>query len=286
MLLVILVSFFISTFVVKRINIIANTAQKIIETGDLSQRISIQSSWDDLSNLAQTLNSLLQKVEELMHGIRDVSDNISHDLRTPLTRLRNDLEKLKDGNHTKDNIETITKEADHILETFNALLRITNIEKSARHQKFEPSNLSNIIADVIDLYSAVAEEKKIGITSEITSDIIISGDRNLLFQAVANIIDNAIKFSPEHSTITVNLSDTKTHQILTIADQGCGVEKNETERIFDRFYRGDKSRSKAGTGLGLSLVKAIFDLHKANIEVTNNNPGLKIKIIFPKINKL
>lgn len=276
MMAVILVSFFISLFVVNRINIIAGTAKQIMDTGDLSARISIRSSWDDLSNLAQVLNGLLSRVEELMLGIRDVSDSIAHDLRTPITRLRNHLEELKQRTEDPATVERIIDEADSILNTFNALLRIANIEKSARHQTFSRVNMLTLLDDVIDLYEPLAEQANIGIENQLTSQITLHGDKDLLFQAISNIMDNAIKFSPKNSTITVSAQQTRKHTQLCIADQGPGIDSTSKDRVFDRFYRAEKSRTTVGSGLGLSLVKAVCDLHQIDIALGDNQPGLQV----------
>lgn len=274
MLAVILVSFFISSFVVSRINIIANTAKKIMDTGDLSARISINSSWDDLSNLAQVLNNLLDRIEDLMLGIRDVSDSIAHDLRTPLTRLRNHLEDIKKTSEQPENIDTIIQEADDILNTFNALLRIANIEKSARHQKFTTISVKTITNDVIELYEPLAEDANIALTLELSEDAEIQGDKDLLFQAISNLMDNAIKFSPANSEIKITLNKS----YLSISDQGTGIDDKNIDRVFDRFYRAEQSRTTTGSGLGLSLVKAVCDLHNIKITLKTNNPGLFVSL--------
>ncbi len=271
MLMVILVSFFISNFVVSRINIIARTANDIMETGDLSRRISIDTDWDDLSNLSQTLNQLLNKIEILLNGIRDVSDNIAHDLRTPLTHLRNELSEPIDTASQRKMIA----EADNLLDTFNALLRISNIEKGKRHQPFTELHVKDIIQDVIELYEPVAEDKNVNIITNL-HEMNIKGDKDLLFQIFSNILDNAIKFSPNNKSIKITIKD----KTLTIADQGNGIAEEELDKVLNRFYRADKSRNTPGTGLGLSLVKAITDLHKAKIELSNINPGLSVSITF------
>lgn len=280
MMAVILVSFFISSFVVSRINIIASTAKQIMDTGDLSARISINSSWDDLSNLAQVLNNLLDRIENLMFGIRDVSDSIAHDLRTPLTRLRNHLEDIKKTSQQPEDVDKIINEADDILKTFNALLRIANIEKSTRHQKFTEVDIRTLVCDVIELYEPLAEHSDITIKDNLQANITIQGDKDLLFQAISNIMDNAIKFSPENSAITVSLKRKKNKTSLSIADQGIGIAPQNKERVFDRFYRAEHSRTTSGSGLGLSLVKAICDLHKINISLRDNTPGLAVELSF------
>nr|MBI1231060.1 hypothetical protein [Cytophagales bacterium] len=281
MLMVILVSFFISNFVVSRINIIGRTANDIMLTGDLSRRISIDTSWDDLSNLAQILNKLLERIETLISGIRDVSDNIAHDLRTPLTRLRNNLENLKkEVSMEAYKVDPILEEADHLLSTFNSLLRITNLEKGTKEKTFTDIDLDNLLSDVIELYDPIAEAKDIRLEYQKAHVPYIQGDRNLIFQCFANLVDNAIKFSEKNQKVLVQLQEDQKIITVQVHDQGVGISKAEKQKVFDRFYRTDKSRHKNGNGLGLSLVKAILDLHAANIELLDNNPGLIVSVSF------
>jgi signal transduction histidine kinase len=276
--LVVLVSFVISTFVVSRINTIASTAREIMDTGDLSRRISIDTQWDDLSNLAQVLNGFLARVESLMDGIREVSNNIAHDLRTPLTHLRNQIEELKSQTVTDADIDALLVESDQILAIFHSLLRIANIEKSRRHQAFEDVNLSALLQDVAELYEPVAEEKNICLILQREGRHIIKGDKHLLFQLFANVLGNAIKFSPPDSEVSVKIDTDKSGVSVFIDDHGPGISTSEKEAVFRRFYRGDASRSTEGSGLGLSLVKAIVDLHQGNIVLEDNNPGLRVQV--------
>ena len=275
---VVLVSFVISTFVVNRINTIAATAREIMDTGDLSRRISIDTNWDDLSNLAQVLNGFLGRVESLMDGIREVSNNIAHDLRTPLTHLRNQIEELKSQPVTDVEIDALLAESDHILAIFHSLLRIANIEKSTRHQAFEEVNLSALLHDVVEFYEPVAEEKNIRLSMRQEDRPITKGDRHLLFQLFANVLGNAIKFSPSDSEVSVRIDADKNGLNIVIADHGPGIQASEKEAVFRRFYRGDASRSTEGNGLGLSLVKAIVDLHQGTIALEDNNPGLRVRV--------
>lgn len=272
--IVVLVSFIISRFVVIRINTIAQTARNIIDTGDLSQRIQINTKWDDLSNLAQVLNHFLERNEALMDGVREVSNNIAHDLRTPLTHLRNQIEDMKSRNLKENDMDELLAEADHILAIFNSLLRISNIEKGKSYQAFEEIKLHTLIGDVVELFEPVAEEKNIHIQYKKSSDIHVSGDRHLLFQLFANIISNAIKFSPEGSEVIISATQSE----VIIADRGTGIADAEKELVFRRFYRSDSSRNMEGNGLGLSLVKAIIDLHHGSIALEDNHPGLRVKI--------
>jgi signal transduction histidine kinase len=268
---VVIISFVLSIFVVSRINNIGVTAKEIIETGDLSRRISIDTKWDDLSNLAHLLNGLLERAEHQVDDIRQVTDSIAHDLRTPLTRLKNQLELAK--------LPEIAAEADRIIETFNALLRISNIEKGKNRGEFKEHDLYNIVADVIDLYEPLVEQKNIELTRNLES-FKYSCDKDLLFQAAANLLDNAIKFTPKNGKIEVVLQD----GVLSIADTGMGVADADKDKVFTRFFRADSSRNTAGNGLGLSLVAEVIKLHKARIKLEDNQPnGLKVVVSFNTI---
>lgn len=280
MLIVIAVSFIISYFVVSRINRIGSIAAQIIETGDITQRVPQDSNWDDLSMLAQMLNDLLDRIEFLMQGMRDVGDSIAHDLRTPLTRLRNELEQAIITPKQAMQPQQLLQEADHILNSFNTLLRISNIEKAKRHQPFKPVNLTNLLQDVIELYEPLAEEKNIAFQSTLAALPPFAGDRDLLFQLFANLLDNAIKFSPNNSEITLTLSHKKKRPIITISDGGIGIPPDERDKVFTRFYRADHSRNQKGNGLGLSLVKAALEIHKGTISLQDNQPGLRVIITF------
>jgi signal transduction histidine kinase len=281
MLMVVLVSFAISHFVVSRINRIAHTACLIMETGDLSQRISIDSQWDDLSSLSQVLNSFLAQIESLMTGIREVSNNIAHDLRTPLTGLRSDIESLKGTAVTEENLDDLLAEADRILSIFQSLLRIANLERGKRHQSFGPVNLGVVLHDVIELYEPLAEEKQMEIQTHIPPSLMVLGDADLLFQLFANLLDNAIKFSPSHATVRLEASSHPQQVSVVIADQGPGVAPAEKEKLFQHFYRGDASRTAPGHGLGLSLVKAIITQHRGQILLEDATPGLRVQVHLP-----
>lgn len=280
MCVVVLVSFLISTFVVARINLIAQTAKDIMDTGDLSRRISIEGDWDDLSNLAQVLNRLLEQVESLMQGVRDVSNNIAHDLRTPLTRLRNQLEDGSKQGLDKEQVRELLGEADMLLSVFGSLLRIARIEKSGTRESFSDVDLGVILDDVVELYEPVAEEREIAISKQIDTQQTIKGDRDLLFQLFANLLDNAIKYSHDQGEVDISLHHDGGKTTVCIADKGVGISEEERERVFERFYRSDKSRATEGCGLGLSLVKAIIDMHDAHITLEDNAPGLRVVIGF------
>ncbi|MEC7577516.1 MAG: HAMP domain-containing sensor histidine kinase, partial [Pseudomonadota bacterium] len=193
----------------------------------------------------------------------------------PLTRMRNHIEDLQ-SRSSDPAYESLLDEADHLLNTFTALLRITRIETEQQRTHFDQISLDQIMSDVISFYAPLAEEKQISLTSSlIESDI--KGDKDLIFQAFANILDNAIKFTPENGTITVKMDMNGPKQIrIIIEDSGHGIKKEDLEKVFDRFYRADMSRNKAGVGLGLSLVRAVISLHKGDITLENSGNGLRI----------
>jgi len=276
--IVALTSYIISQFVVSGTNKIAVTAREIMDTGDLSRRIDMATRWDDLSYMGSVLNRCFDKIETLMDGISHVSDNIAHDLKTPLTRLKNHVAELSDKAHKigdedlANNADGLIAEADHLLNIFNALLRISRLEAGSQKVNFAPVGFDKVVYDAMELYEPIAEDKNITIITEI-EDVTIHGDRDLLFQAAANLIDNAIKFTPENGTVKIELArDAQAEQgVLSITDSGIGVTEGDLEKIFDRFYRSDKSRNIKGSGLGLSLVKAIVDLHDGMIGYKNEN---------------
>lgn len=280
MLAVVLVSFGISHFVVSRINRIGAIAQKIVDTSDLSQRLVIDSRWDDLSILSEVLNGFLNKIEDLMNGVREVSNNIAHDLRTPLSGLRSDIEALKGRAPDDQQIDLLLADADRILAIFHALLRIANIEKGKRTRFMADVDLEKIIRDVAELYEPVAEERNIQLDIKTAPPVSVKGDSDLLFQLFANILDNAIKFSPPGSVIRLYTGDERGQIMAFIEDEGSGIPDSEKAKVFKHFYRGDTSRSSPGNGLGLSLVHAVAEQHHAHVALEDAAPGLRVRVTF------
>ncbi len=253
-------SFAIAVYVVNRINRMSQTADKIIKTGNLQERLEIDSNWDDLSSLSLVFNQMLDTIESSVNNIKSVTDSIAHDLRTPLSRLRNTLEKIEDDQLREDT----TQEADNLLNMFNSLLRISGLETTNKKEGFCTTDVRAIVEDVVDLYHPLAEERDITLSSELDA-VTMLADPNLLFQAVANVLDNAIKYSNENSVVTVQLSTTASHIVIAVNDAGIGVGEHEIVNLERRFYRADGSRTSKGNGLGLSLVSAIVKLHDGNI---------------------
>jgi signal transduction histidine kinase len=280
MMAVVIVSYLISTFVVSRTNHIADIAQNIIDTGDLSRRIDIDSRWDDLSAMAIVLNMLLAKIDDLMIGIRRVADNIAHDLRTPLTRLRNNIEMIEADDKNEQQLQKVINDANHILSTFHAVLRISKIENAPSKENFKICDIGRILHDIVELYEPLADEKRILLIHNNSGSFEYYGDTDLLFQMVSNIIDNAIKFTPDQGKIVVSISKQNEKIHIAIEDSGIGIPESDFKYVFDRFFRGERSRTIQGNGLGLSMVQAVVRLHNGQIALENLNPGLKVHIIL------
>jgi signal transduction histidine kinase len=280
-----LIGFLMGAMILKRVRLIHQTADTVIRTGDLSARIPAEHATGDFKPLADTFNNMLERIEDLVAGIRQVSDNIAHDLRTPLTRLNHHIEALKKGEDV--NIDNIADETNRIIATFNALLRIANIEHGKRRSAFSSVDLKALLNDLHEYYTLLAQEKNITLNMDLPMVIPrITGDKDLLFQAFSNMIENAMKFTPEEGHITIRAlnKDEKIHIILT--DTGSGIPDEDKSEVFGRFYRVEASRHTPGNGLGLALVKAVMDIHKAQIYLEDNTPrGLSVTVIFSNINK-
>jgi len=262
----------------RRIELINQTSRNII-TGDLSQRIPTRGTSDELDQLAGNLNTMLDEIERLMSGIRHVSDNIAHDLRTPLTRLRNRLEQLQinleSDSPYKEQVEQSIADADQLLSTFSALLRIARIESGSHKGDFASVNLTALVRDAAELYEAVADEKQLHFSTNAADSVIIDGDRDLLFQALINLLDNAVKYTPKGGKLSLTLQRIDNGAEISVSDNGPGIPEEERDKVGQRFYRLERSRSTPGNGLGLSLVKAVAKLHHAALILEDNHPGLK-----------
>ena len=269
---------------VRKIERINQTTQSIM-SGDLSRRVPVTGRNDDFDQVADNLNQMLDRIQMLMEDIRRVSDNIAHDLRTPLARLRQHLEeaRLQEDPASKSaiNLEQSIKEADSLLTTFNALLRIARIEAGQVKAGFSTIDFHTLLEDIVEFYEPLIEEKNQSLDTTLEANIISQGDRDLLFQALANVIENAIKFTPVHGNLSISLIRLSTELIITIADDGPGIPASERDKVFRRFYRLDQSRGSSGNGLGLSMVAAVISLHSGTITLEDNIPGLRTIIRLP-----
>ncbi len=284
LILIAVAGFLISIFVVTRINRFADTAHEIITTGDLTKRLEVDSRWDDLSFLAGVLNEMLEKIETLMAGVQHITDTVAHDLRTPLARVRNKLERVSMESNAQEQdihemISPLVREVDGLLKTFNALLSLSSLESGRQGLKFESFDLEKVVMDAIELYTPLAEEKNQAITVN-TNPVNYLGDRDLIFQVIANLLDNAIKFTQHDGKIEVCLETDNDYYTITIADNGPGIPIASVEKVFERFYRDQGQQHQVGSGLGLSLVLAVLNLHQAKITLEDNEPGLKVLLHF------
>ncbi len=292
----------VSRDLLRRIDEVTRTSRSIM-AGDMSERVPVDGSGDELDRLAVSLNAMLERMEHLMNGLREVSDNIAHDLKTPLSRMRNRVETALRENEAGDYREVLEKtieESDELIRTFNALLSIARIEAGGRSNNFARNDLQEIIRDVAELYEPVAEENNMKLETVSNPALYADIDRQLLGQAVANLVDNAIKYgatamSKDHAgglkgRIRLEAGRMKKELgkgredgiFIAVADNGCGIPEDEIANAMKRFGRLEKSRSKPGTGLGLSLVAAVAKLHDGELILEDNRPGLMARIIIPR----
>jgi signal transduction histidine kinase len=274
--------------VVRRIEAINQASRDIME-GDLSRRIPVGGSGDEFDQLADGLNRMLARIEALMAGVRQVSDNIAHDLRTPLTRLRTKLELLRAeidaalgaAHPASAAAEQTIADAEEMLVTFNALLRIARIESGSQRAAFAEVNLAPLAGDVAELYDPVAADKGQTLTVAAANPAPVVGDRDLLFQALSNLVDNAVKYTPEGGRVSLSVAPRANAVVIEVADTGPGIPRELHGEVFRRFFRADDSRSTPGSGLGLSMVEAVVALHGGSIALDDNRPGLRVRVRLP-----
>ena len=278
----------LSRNILNRISAINRTSIEIMD-GDLSQRLPVGLIDDELNQLSANLNLMLDRLNKLMIGMKDVSDNIAHDLRTPLNKIRTNLEVTLMSNPTSENyknsIQEVIQDIDIVINTFNSLLAISRVESGSLSLDKEKIDINKMLENVIDLWEPLAEEREIILINQCDQDVQLEGNRNLLSQAISNLIDNAIKYGPNGNKINVGAKLEKDNVILWISDNGPGIPDSDKERVLERFTRLDISRNTQGTGLGLSLVNSSIKFHKGSISFLDSNPnGLIVKLELPKIN--
>jgi hypothetical protein len=265
-------------------------ASRSIMAGDLSQRVPVSGSGDELDQLSVSLNQMLDQIERLMAGMKEISSNVAHDLRTPLTRLRSRVEAaLRTGEPAaqKAALEKTIEEADSLLATFNALLSIARTEAGQVLEALKPVDLRELVTDLAELFAPMAEELGGSLELSANDTVLVKADRQLLAQALSNLLDNALKYgvapgrnSPE---IALSLKHSADEAIIAVADRGPGIPDKDRGRVTERFVRLDRARTLPGSGLGLSLAQAIARLHNGKLLLKDNAPGLLVELVLPRI---
>lgn len=280
--------FFVGRRALKRIDSVSAASRRIM-AGDLSGRLPVSGSGDEFDRLSTNLNIMLARIAELNEGLKQVSDNIAHDLKTPLTRLRNRAEAALAGKQSADEYRDVMKqtieESDQLIRTFNAILMIARLEAGYSSETMSNVDLGEIAGDVAELYEPLAEDAGIRFETDISADAIVHGNRELLAQALSNITDNAIKYcvaDNKDPAVRISASVENGAPLLCVEDNGKGISGDDRQRATERFVRLEDSRNRPGSGLGLSLVKAVMKLHRGDLELSDANPGLRVQLRFPK----
>jgi signal transduction histidine kinase len=274
----------VGTTFLKRVDIVNRTARAIM-AGELSQRVPIRGTQDEFDELAEAMNAMLDRIEDLMRSMRQVSNDIAHDLRTPLTRLRQRLELAKRHDRTVAELHDVLahsiQQVDSILETFGALLRIAQIEAGGRISGKRVIDVSALLSGIVEDFSPAAEDRGLRLDANVGRDLRVSAEPELLTQMVVNLVDNAIRYCPPGSHIRVQANAVHDHLEIAVCDTGPGIPAQEREKVLRPFYRLESSRTTEGSGLGLSLVAAIAKRHEAKLSLADNEPGLRVSVLFP-----
>jgi signal transduction histidine kinase len=278
---------FVSRRVLKRIDAIAETSRRIVG-GDLSGRLEVTGTGDEFDRLAESLNIMLVRIERLLVGMKQVSDNIAHDLKTPLTRMRNRVERaLSQGQgepEYRDALQATIEEADQLIRTFNALLMIARMEAGFSEAEFKEFDAAEVARDVFELYEPLAEEAGVALKLASAGPTCMHANRELVGQALANLVDNALKYADERADdpqVVIAVGREGDTVALSVSDNGAGIAETDRARATERFVRLEESRSKPGAGLGLSLVSAVAQLHGGALELRDNDPGLVAVLLIP-----
>ncbi|MFK5977787.1 MAG: HAMP domain-containing sensor histidine kinase [Rhizobiaceae bacterium] len=282
--------FFVGRRALKRIDMVSKSTNRIL-AGDRSERLPLTGGGDEFDRLSSGMNDMLNQINHLDEGLKQVSDNIAHDLKTPITRLRNKAETALAGKMTaaigRKALAGVVEECDTLIKTFDALLMIARVESGSITAKFTRLNLSEILEDIAELYEPLAEDNALEFRTDIAAGIMVSGNRELLSQAMANLIDNAMKYSTkkkgEQASIQISLQKGAEGALVSVSDNGPGIPEDKRNHVMERFTRLEESRTRPGNGLGLSLVKAVVQLHKGTIVLGDNQPGLVVTMSFPTI---
>ena len=262
----------------RRLSVLQAAAQDIAN-GDLTRRIPASGRHGELDMFAETVNHMVGEVERLMSEVKASTDTIAHDLRTPLTRARARLHRLQqEQNWTPEAISRITAEVDEVLDRFRAILRLSELEAADRRAGFIQVDLAGVISEVADLYAPLAEAGGVRLGTRIAGEAMAIGDPKLLFEALSNLVDNAIKFSPRGGYVQIRLDNEVRFPRITVQDEGPGIPPHERPAVLQRFFRGERARLAPGSGLGLSVVAAIVRLHGFDLALEDADPGLRVRI--------
>jgi signal transduction histidine kinase len=272
----------------RKIDALALTLSEVA-AGQINHRVPIAASQDDLDHVAEQINETLNHLQRLIQNVNQTSSDIAHDLKHPIGRLRQRLDtacaNAQSVEEFRKTVGDALKEVDNIVDTFEALLRITQIEAGAGRKRFMPLDLKTLLSNVADVYAPVIEDEghRFECALDAAENASIQGDKELLTQLFANIIENSIHHCPKGTAISIQLSSEPDRVVAKLSDTGPGIPECERDKVFQRLYRLEKSRSTPGSGLGLSLVAATAELHKAKIELSDNHPGLCVTIDFPRL---
>ena len=277
--------YFTSRHLLQRVEAMNRIAKRIV-AGDMKSRMKLSGTRDEFDQLASGFNEMMDEIERLVESIRTVTDNVAHDLRTPLNRLRSRIDVAllseTDCQTLRRTLEETLSEADNILATFNAILTISSAESGQRLHTFEPLDPAQLAQDIAELYEPLAEEKGVTLACATQPGLSVDGDRHLLFQAMANMVDNAVKYTPPGGSALVSVQSGPDGGVeIKVADSGPGIPAAQRARVLERFVRLDATRSTPGNGLGLSLVQAVSRLHGARLRLDDNQPGLALSLSFP-----
>ena len=278
-----LIGWITARWVARRLESTYDTTRRV-GAGELALRIPEDDSDDAFDRLAKRINAMLDRIQELLDGVRHATDHIAHDLRTPLTRLRNRLEDMRlaraPGEASSGELDAAIAETDQLLDTFSALLRLTRIEAQTAQADDPDVALEPLVLDATELYAPIAAERGIGLDAK-TMPCSLRGDPDQLFQLVANLLDNALKYAARGTRVSVHLYDDNDAVFVIVGDHGAGIPAADRERVFDRFVRLEEHRGSAGSGLGLSLVRAIAHRHRGTVTLEDNSPGLRVRVRLP-----
>jgi len=278
----------LSRQMLRRVDSIAKISRQIID-GDLTKRVTVRGTDDEFDRLSANLNEMFDQIEQLLLGMRAVTDSIAHDLGAPLTRLKNRIEMTLRGapdmNAYRAALKGAIKETDYIRATFDALIDIARVEADAMRLEMAPLNLTDLAEELLELYEPMANEQQLHLEASLAATAPVLANRQTLARAFSNLLDNAIKYTPAGGTIRLNVTTTPEQVCFVLEDSGDGIPAADRERVLQRFVRLEKNLATPGTGLGLSLVAAVAKLHRATLELDDNAPGLRITLTFQRCRK-